>query len=108
MLGVHFNQKMKLRLLKCTSDFNYLTETTEKKDRRGWDGTFLGQSRNIPWGGEDISLLWGAKQRRGTQPWCQPEQEISPASRRCSHENTERSPRLKGAESSEEKQDRIQ
>lgn len=50
MLGVHFNQKMKLSLLKCTADFNYLTETTGKEDR-GWDGTFLGQSRNLPWGG---------------------------------------------------------
>lgn len=36
MLGVHFNQKMKLGWLKCTADFNYLTETTEKRDRRGW------------------------------------------------------------------------
>lgn len=52
MLGVHFNQKMKLSWLKCTADFNYLTETTEKTDRHGWwmGWHVSGQSRNIPWG----------------------------------------------------------
>lgn len=74
MLGVHFNQKMKLSWLKCTADFNYLTETTEKKDRRGrirrsWMGWHVsGAEQEYSLGGdEDISLPWGANQRRGDQ-----------------------------------------
>lgn len=55
MLGVHFNQKMKRSRLKCTADFNYLTETTEKEYRRGRiRGSWMGW--HIPGAEQEYSL----------------------------------------------------
>lgn len=105
MLGVHFNQKMKLSWLKCTADFNYLTETTEKKDRRGrirrsWMGWHVsGAEQEYSLGGMKTLASRGALIRGGGTSLGEPNLgvhlnrswfcEIS--SRTYSHVNTEKS-----------------